>query len=672
MNEHCTVLSGVAHCTPLQLRIVYSGVWGGDGHMAHSRKQVSLLSLLLPRSSSSLLLLFSSPAPHSTDRTRPVPVAQQPLHHSQLHTYLTNNHKHTHSKKSLNKHAMSDDSGINAAILNYLAKATPVAVAAAGAAARGEGGAVAVAAANGVVDDGAVTATTAAAPFTMPDRETEDYDWLRAAMSSVESPEKKLKKMLFLVDGYRKECFEANDAVTAALAPPPAAAAPAKTNTFTTTATTTNKTQQAAAAAADTTDDAAKQSKKKDDAAPPVFANAEKKNEYFLATLEELADMVEDINWACEYTLMTGPARTLTFIDRICTFVAQELARCGAAAGLSGPGGVATTTTTSKAVPATTATITTTTTTAALEGFTLILPEALSLLCLIAAHASQLNDMVQAEFLKARWPATLIRVLSLELEKEALVARMEAAAGKTTTAKKNDDGDGTGVDALPEYLRPSSQVIAAALHACSCLCRDFEANTIAFIHEGGIDALVRLLRFSLDDTTTTTTATKGRASSECQRRFLTSKIIGRIFFFASYLADCGLSAEELIELICRRTELPAASVNNANNGADDDDDGAKQQQQQPTSSSSSPTTNGGGDGGYETTYDESAPAPPPLDGVAERAAADALLSLATKSAKVVSQKARAFMPRRLREWETAVSDEADPRRRLIDVLNKAV
>lgn len=263
---------------------------------------------------------------------------------------------------------MSNDPAINAALMNMCAQAQA-------SPASGSSGAppAAVTTEGSSGTDGA-----ARAPFVPPDRQPQDYQWLREAMASVESPERQVKRLLNTMekDGVEDEAYAAG--------------------------------------------------------------------------LEELSDLVEDINWATEFTLMNGPARVLKVLEE------------------------------GKPASSTTS-------------------EARAALAMIIAHASQLNEQVQKAFADHHWEKTLLPMA----EKET-----------------------------------NPLVLAALLHACSCLCRDSPANTVVFLQNGGMDALAALLRRTPENST-------GR---------VTDKIVARCMFFVSYLAAEGVSTEEVIRLICEHAE----------------------------------------------------------------------------------------------------------------------
>lgn len=148
-----------------------------------------------------------------------------------------------------------------------------------------------------------------------------------------------------------------------------------------------------------------------------------------VAALEELAELVEDINWAVEFSLMNGHNVMLGL-----------LRGGGVAAGSAGVRRAA---------------------------------------ALVIAHASQLNEQVQRRFEEARWHEVLLPLLSEER---------------------------------------SPATLAAFLHSCSCLCRDYTPNALLFGEGGGLEVITELLK---------TTHSAGEYKS---------KIIKRVLFLLAYLA----------------------------------------------------------------------------------------------------------------------------------------
>nr|CCC90214.1 conserved hypothetical protein [Trypanosoma congolense IL3000] len=99
---------------------------------------------------------------------------------------------------------------------------------------------------------------------------------------------------------------------------------------------------------------------------------------------------------------------------------------------------------------------------------------------MVIAHAAQLNERVQKCFEEVRWQDVLVPML-----------------------KKEDD----------------PAVIAALLHSCSCLCRDYVPNAQLFERVGGVNAIIDLLDAE----------SIGSRSS--------GKVIKRTLFFLAYLVE---------------------------------------------------------------------------------------------------------------------------------------
>lgn len=490
---------------------------------------------------------------------------------------------------------MSQDPGVNAAILNYMARIGGNSHHSSS----GEG--------NTAQDFPALANGT---------RPSEDYEWLRQAMAAVESPERKLKKMLSFVSSYNAECFEGGAKVegpaipsgaqqTSSRGDAPAAALPSRVEVI-----AEGGGGEAEGNAPSSPPPPPSQAAASGEEAE-TFADASEKNEYLMGVLEELSEMVEDINWATEFALMGGPAIILSFLSNICTFAATEFhqQRRRKPAG-EGEEGEKTHRFNEEALAA----------------FKPILAEVEALLCMVVAHAAQLNERLQNAFLSEKWHDILFPVLKLEAEKEGEVQRA------TERSACNE-----GQHEAPSERRPSAHVVAAALHACSSLCRDSQANTLVFLKSGGMELLTSLLRFADHP--------ERKGDERCRPSFLSNKILARVFFFTTYLADNGFSAEELIELICRHTEV---------------------------ASRASTTVTSHTSASYQTTYNDDSDGEEgeDVDEATQRAAAAALLALTLKSPKVLKGKMRSLMPLRLAAWSAQVNDTEDPRRRLADELAK--
>ncbi|ORC93511.1 uncharacterized protein TM35_000013880 [Trypanosoma theileri] len=167
-----------------------------------------------------------------------------------------------------------------------------------------------------------------------------------------------------------------------------------------------------------------------------------------LTALEEMSDLVEDISWAIEFSLMSGHRIILDFLVKNKLATESEQVRQAAA--------------------------------------------------MVIAHAAQLNEAVQKCFEEAQWQDVLLPLLKKE---------------------------------------ESPAVVAALLHSCSCLCRDYAPNAILFNRAGGITDINRLLEIY------------GEGASQKN-----TKITRRLLFLVAYLAEVvEIDTNELIPLVCRQT-----------------------------------------------------------------------------------------------------------------------
>lgn len=119
------------------------------------------------------------------------------------------------------------------------------------------------------------------------------------------------------------------------------------------------------------------------------------------------------------------------------------------------------------------------------------------LLAMVVAHACQQNDKVQTAFNQSKWADVIVPLTKREEDKQAL---------------------------------------AALLHACSCMCRECDAGSAAFLGAGGIELLTRLL------------------SPEMASK-VNEKIANRVLFLVSYFSQIGVSSEALIENLCTKVVL---------------------------------------------------------------------------------------------------------------------
>ncbi|AIO00798.1 hypothetical protein LPMP_312100 [Leishmania panamensis] len=343
-----------------------------------------------------------------------------------------------------------------------------------------------------------------------------------------------------------------------------------------------------------------------------------------LEALAELADMVEDVNWAAEFALMQGPQRLLQVLRHAsAAHPLLSISGRGAAAGAEASKSTdAETKEESLATPDSTPS-------SVLPFFTA--------LALVIAHSAQLNAPVQAAYQAAHWEDTLPHFMGdcVKAVQALLLLGSDRQAAGTR---------GNSTEAANVVTRATSlmRLLGAVLHACSCLCRDYPPNTIVFLQSSGLAVIVDTLRLTrtlleivLGCTRTdggapaiVTHISSGAASDEeaddiyAPLLGTAHKVTARAFFFVTYLASAGVSSEEVIQLAC----LHAESCNS-----------------------------------NETI---------------QKAAARALTELMAKSPNVIKEAVQTLMPHRLKEWRThlqrTVGDEEmeDERRHFVDVFDK--
>ena len=122
-------------------------------------------------------------------------------------------------------------------------------------------------------------------------------------------------------------------------------------------------------------------------------------------------------------------------------------------------------------------------------------PEIRRLLALTIAHASQQNEMVQDAFNKAEWASVIVPAMIAEKEKGPR---------------------------------------AALLHACSCMCRECENGSAAFLKAGGLELLHEIVH--------PLTGPYGDPES-----INNEKIIMRALFLIQHFAMQGISSTALID-----------------------------------------------------------------------------------------------------------------------------
>ncbi|CUI15078.1 Hypothetical protein, putative [Bodo saltans] len=123
-------------------------------------------------------------------------------------------------------------------------------------------------------------------------------------------------------------------------------------------------------------------------------------------------------------------------------------------------------------------------------------------LALVVAHASQQNDKVQKAFNDAKWADVIVPL----------------------TRSEEDQG-----------------ALAAFLHACSCMCRECDEGSAAFLASKGLEVLQKLL------------------SPQCSDK-INDKIANRVLFLVAYFSRIGVSSSDLIESTCMYVVSPASST----------------------------------------------------------------------------------------------------------------
>lgn len=354
-----------------------------------------------------------------------------------------------------------------------------------------------------------------------------------------------------------------------------------------------------------------------------------------LEALTELSDMVEDVNWAAEFALMQGPQRTLQVLQREQT--AHPLT--------SDEGGAARR---ERDAPQEASAEVAESTGKRASAAELSIQTELSM---IVAHSAQLNEPLQAAYQAAHWEGTLLPFVTgcVKAVQAAMHADTQSEGGDVTSAES------TAVKRSTSVMR----LLAALLHACSCLCRDCPPNTIVFIQCGGLAVLADVLNLArllptwvtarastsaADDTEATVVTTVGGAIDVRTAQHInnagsakdaadeedlyapllsvTRKVAARTCFFAAYLASTGVSSEDVIQVTCQLAEAPSS------------------------------------------------------DEAVQKAAARLLVALVVKSPKAIKEAPRRLMPHRLAEWRVGLQRsegddaEVDERRHFVDALDE--
>ncbi|KAG5497680.1 hypothetical protein JKF63_03946 [Porcisia hertigi] len=347
-----------------------------------------------------------------------------------------------------------------------------------------------------------------------------------------------------------------------------------------------------------------------------------------LEALAELADMVEDVNWAAEFSLMEGPQRLLQVLHResaahplLPTSGGDANPRLGAPEGTdAGNKEVPPTSTTDACVSS-----------AAVPIFTQ--------LAMVIAHSAQLNEPVQRAYESAHWQSIVLPLLGDSIKAIETLLHL----GDDHHALAAQCGESAEVASVTEQATLLMRLLAALLHACSCLCRDYAPNTIVFLQSNGLavvaDALNLTRRLSESMVANESTSESGPASvtiiasrealekgsddtSSAALLAAARKVTARALFFVAYLASTGVSSEGIIHIACLHTESESS------------------------------------------------------DEMVQKAAARALAELLAKSPKAMKDAVHKYMPRRLKEWRTGLQctedgdPEEDERRHFIDTLDR--
>lgn len=460
---------------------------------------------------------------------------------------------------------MSSDSGVNAALLNLCAQlqggdARPVANEGPSAPNHAEvSGETAEQASPSAAACATALAATPAAAAQGPARPASDYEWLRNALVSVESPEKRVKQLLVHMENQ----------------------------------TTEGK--------------------------PGPLVQEER-----LEALAELADMVEDVNWAAEFALMQGPQRLLDVMRR--ERAAHPLLATGSRDASASVEAADTTGTGDREAQ-----------TATHDGISSSAVPLFTELAMIVAHSAQLNAPVQAAYEAAHWEDIILPFMG-----DCIAAVQHLLHLGSDGQVGSAHGDSTEAATVAAGAASLMRLLGALLHACSCLCRDCSPNTVAFFQASGLAVIVEALRLTraLPESIVVGTAEDGRtpavvtsiandAASDQEVDDIyapllstTHKVTARALFFVAYLASTSVSSEEIIQLTCRHAE-------SRNSGER-----------------------------------------------VQKSAARALTALVEKSPKAIKEAVHTLMPHRLHEWRTqvrrAVGDREtqDERLQFLDTLDR--
>ncbi|KAG5497048.1 hypothetical protein GH5_01575 [Leishmania sp. Ghana 2012 LV757] len=341
-------------------------------------------------------------------------------------------------------------------------------------------------------------------------------------------------------------------------------------------------------------------------------------------SLAEMAEMVEDVNWAAEFALMQGPQRLLQVLRReraahplLSISTADSDAHVEAAEGTDTAEGEA---------PRCTRSANASSRVPLFAGF-----------AMVVAHSAQLNEPVQAAYQVARWEDIILPLIG------DCIKALQALVLLVSGGEAVDRGVGSAESSSSAAeIMPLLHLLGAMLHACSCLCRDCAPNTIVFIQSNGLAVVVEALRLTqtLPESLLMSEAMAGRApvavtnialgaasdeevaDTDAPLLRATHKVAARAFFFVAYLASTGVSSEDIIRLTCLHAESRSS------------------------------------------------------DETLQKAAARALLALLEKSPQSIKEFAHTLMPRRMKEWRTHLQrvegDGAteDERRQFVDAIDQ--